>query len=427
MIKVLEFISRVLVGSLFIVSGLIKANDPLGFSYKLEEYFAADVLNLPFFEPWALQLAIIICVVEIVLGVAVLLGSKIKLVSWSLLLMIIFFTFLTFYSAYFNKVTDCGCFGDALKFTPWQSFTKDVILFFFIAIIFIRQKHITPNIKREDLFYFGFSLFFVALFSVMVISWNFPIIFAIITFGVVYALKNMVKLPASDWIIAGAATVLSFGYSWYCVEHLPVRDFRPYAEGKSIVDGMKSCEELGLPCPKFGYNYSLKNNSTGEEKVLSDKEYLSSGIWEDSNWEIVETSEPITIEAGYEPPVHDFNLSDVDGFEVTEDILTAEKIVLVIAYDIDKTDEGSQADLNTLLEQVQAQNIPVYGLSASNYESTDAFRHKHQIMYPYLSGDAIMLKTVIRSNPGIVVLNKGTVTGKWHYNDIPDLVDLNLN
>ena len=100
MIKVLEFISRVLVGSLFIVSGLIKANDPLGFSYKLEEYFAADVLNLPFFEPWALQLAIIICVVEIVLGVAVLLGSKIKLVSWSLLLMIIFFTFLTFYSAY---------------------------------------------------------------------------------------------------------------------------------------------------------------------------------------------------------------------------------------------------------------------------------------------------------------------------------------
>ena len=174
MIKVLEFISRVLVGSLFIVSGLIKANDPLGFSYKLEEYFAADVLNLPFFEPWALQLAIIICVIEIVLGVAVLLGSKIKLVSWSLLLMIIFFTFLTFYSAYFNKVTDCGCFGDALKFTPWQSFTKDVILFFFIAIIFIRQKHITPNIQREDLFYFGFSLFFVALFSVMVISWNFP-------------------------------------------------------------------------------------------------------------------------------------------------------------------------------------------------------------------------------------------------------------
>ena len=100
---------------------------------------------------------------------------------------------------------------------------------------------------------------------------------------------------------------------------------------------------------------------------------------------------------------------------------------MVIAYDIDKTDEGSQAGLNALLQQVQAQNIPVYGLSASNYESTDAFRHKHQIMYPFLSGDAIMLKTVIRSNPGIIVLNKGTVTGKWHYNDIPDLGDLNLN
>ena len=427
MVKVIEFISRVLVGSLFIVSGLIKANDPIGFSYKLQEYFAADVLNIPFLEPFALQLAILICVVEIVLGIAVLTGSKIKLVSWSLLLMIIFFTFLTFYSAYFNKVTDCGCFGDALKFTPWQSFTKDVILFFFIAIIFIRQKHITENIKREDLFYFGFSLFFIALFSIMVISWNFPIIFAIITFSVVYVLKNMVTVPAKDWVIAGAATLLSFGYSWYCVEHLPVRDFRPYAEGKSIVEGLKSCEELGLPCPKFGYEYSLKNNASGEEKVMSDKEYLSSGIWEDSNWEIVKTSDPITIVKGYEPPVHDFNLSDNDGYEVTEDLLMADKIALVIAYDIDNSNEKAQAELNALLEQVQTLNIPVYGLTASNYETTDAFRHKHQIMYPFLTGDGIMLKTIIRSNPGLVVLEKGTVTGKWHYNDIPKLAELELN
>ncbi|NDG53028.1 MAG: DoxX family protein, partial [Flavobacteriia bacterium] len=155
MIRVLEFISRVLVGSLFIVSGLIKANDSIGFSYKLEEYFASDVLNIPFLEPWALQLAILICVVEIVLGVAVLVGSKINLVSWFLLLMIIFFTFLTFYSAYFDKVTDCGCFGDALKFTPWQSFTKDVILFFFIAIIFLRKGHIRENDKRDDMVYFS--------------------------------------------------------------------------------------------------------------------------------------------------------------------------------------------------------------------------------------------------------------------------------
>src|SRR5690606_10678389 len=158
----------------FIISGLIKANDPLGFSYKLEEYFAPDVLNLPIFEPIALQLAIFICVVEIVLGIAAIMGSKMKIVSWSLMGLIVFFLFLTFYSAYFNKVADCGCFGDALKFTPWQSFTKDVILFVFIAIIFWRRNYITPGDTTSNLFNFGFALLFIAIFSIGVISWYFP-------------------------------------------------------------------------------------------------------------------------------------------------------------------------------------------------------------------------------------------------------------
>lgn len=426
MLKTIEFIARVLVGSLFIVSGLIKANDPVGFSYKLEEYFAADVLNIPFLEPFALQLAIFICVVEIVLGVAVLVGSKIKLVSWSLLLMIVFFTFLTFYSAYFNKVTDCGCFGDALKFTPWQSFTKDVILFFFIAIIFIRKNHITPNISREDLFYFGFSLLFIALFSIGVISWSFPVLFSALTFGVVYAIKNFTSVTQKDWVLAGVATVFSLGFSWYCVENLPIRDFRPYAEGKSIVDGMKSCDELGLPCPKYGYVYTLNNKSTQEQKEMTDQEYLASGIWEDSNWEIVETSDPIAIQSGYEPPVHDFNLSDNDGFEVTDDLLQAEEIVLVVAYDISKSNTQVQTELNNLLNEVQQKNIPVFGLTASSYEEVENFRHTHQNMYPYLTGDGTMLKTIIRSNPGIVVLKKGTVVSKFHYNNVPTFGELGL-
>ena len=130
----LVLISRVLVGSLFIVSGLIKANDTLGFSYKLVEYFEPGVLNMEFLIPFALPLAFLICVVEIVLGALVLFGYRIKLSAWLLLGMILFFTWLTFYSAYFNKVTDCGCFGDAIKLTPWESFTKDVVLLFFILI-----------------------------------------------------------------------------------------------------------------------------------------------------------------------------------------------------------------------------------------------------------------------------------------------------
>lgn len=422
--RIFEFISRVLVGSLFIVSGLIKANDPLGFSYKLEEYFAPDVLNLPVFEPWALELAVFICIVEIVLGVAVLLGSKIKLVSWSLLLMIIFFTFLTFYSAYFNKVTDCGCFGDALKFTPWQSFTKDVILFVLIAVIFGRQNHIRPNDKRDDVVYFSFSLLFIILFSIGVISWNFPILFSIVTFGLVYGLKHYVKIPQMDWVLAGLVTVLSMAYSLHCIYHLPVKDFRPYAVGKNIEEGMKTCDELGKPCPEFGYLYTLKHKENGTTKEMTDKEYLSSGIWEDDNWEIVETSEPFVVQEGYEAPVHDFNFFNEDGEDLTYNILGADKLLLIVAYDLSKTDEDIQPELSELAAKAQKQGIKVIAATASGYEKTNNFRHKHQIMYPYYTADGTMLKTIVRSNPGIVLLEKGTVKGKWHHFDLPSVDQL---
>ncbi|MBO6632513.1 MAG: DoxX family membrane protein, partial [Psychroserpens sp.] len=126
--KALVNISRILVGALFIFSGFIKLNDPLGFSYKLQEYFSYDVLNIPSLIPYALGLAVFVVVFEVVLGVFLLIGYKPKFTVWSLLAMIIFFTFLTFYAAYFDKVKDCGCFGDFLKLTPWQSFWKDVIL-----------------------------------------------------------------------------------------------------------------------------------------------------------------------------------------------------------------------------------------------------------------------------------------------------------
>ena len=125
-----------------IISGLIKLNDPVGFSFKLEEYFSQGVLDLPVFEPYALAISIIVVIVEVLLGIALLIGFKPKLTVWSLLLMIVFFTFLTFYSAYFNKVTDCGCFGDAVKLTPWESFTKDIILLVLIVILFAGIRYI---------------------------------------------------------------------------------------------------------------------------------------------------------------------------------------------------------------------------------------------------------------------------------------------
>ena len=128
--------SRLFVGILFIISGLIKLNDPIGFSYKLDEYFSEAVFNMPFFVPFTLAIALFVVILEVVLGVMLLIGYKTKLTIWLLLLLIVKFTFLTFYSAYFDVVKDCGCFGDALHLTPWQSFSKDLILLFFILILF---------------------------------------------------------------------------------------------------------------------------------------------------------------------------------------------------------------------------------------------------------------------------------------------------
>src|SRR5690554_5938121 len=159
MLKLLTSFSRLFTGILFIISGLIKLNDPVGFSFKLEDYFAQDVLNLPFLTPLALAIAVFVVILEVVLGVMLLLGYKKKFTLWTLLLMIVFFTFLTFYSAYFNKVTDCGCFGDAIKLTPWESFTKDVILLILILILFAGKRYIQPIFKpTKGLIVTGISL-----------------------------------------------------------------------------------------------------------------------------------------------------------------------------------------------------------------------------------------------------------------------------
>src|SRR5690554_3073128 len=185
--KYIVNISRILVGVLFIISGFVKLNDPLGFSYKLQEYFSADVLNIPFLEPYALAISIFVVIFEVILGIFLLIGYKPKFTVWSLLGMIVFFTFLTFYSAYFNKVTDCGCFGDAIPLTPWESFYKDVVLLVLILILFAGQKYIKP------------------LFD------------------------NMMNAG-----ITALTFILSAYFGYHVLNHLPVWDFRAYKTGTDI-------------------------------------------------------------------------------------------------------------------------------------------------------------------------------------------------
>lgn len=164
--KYIIHFSRIVVGLLFIISGLIKLNDPIGFSYKLEEY--CQVFGLQFLLPTTLFLALFMVILEVVLGVMLLVGFKPKFTVYSLLLLIVFFTFLTFYSAYFNVVKDCGCFGDALKLTPWESFTKDVVLLIFILILLFGINFIKPLFSKKICrFYFNFSYLFIMFFGLL--------------------------------------------------------------------------------------------------------------------------------------------------------------------------------------------------------------------------------------------------------------------
>lgn len=349
----MSYVSRVLVGGLFIVSGLIKANDPIGFSYKLEEYFEDGALafrikewfgapgfSLEYLIPFALWLSVIICVAEIVLGVLVLIGGKIKTVSWLLVLMMLFFTFLTWHTANCdgnmkfvdrdtydlnteiagikmeesktNKdikiiskgngelvvdemkqpqcVSDCGCFGDAMKgsigrsLTPTESLWKDIILLYLVVWIFISQRRIEPNSTKDNLYIIPISLVVITFFS-FVFGWYFPLVFGLVALlAALWILRAGGKLFGNHWGSALVVTVLCFIMTTYVLRYEPIKDYRPYAVGSNLrekmLDGIPGVFETGM---------LLKNKKTGQEEFWSEKQYMDPNrkVWEDKNYTLV--------------------------------------------------------------------------------------------------------------------------------------------
>ena len=361
--KYIVSISRIFVGVLFIISGFIKLNDPLGFSYKLQEYFSADVLNIPFLEPYALIISILVVVFEVVLGVFLLIGYKPKFTVWSLLGMIVFFTFLTFYSAYFDKVKDCGCFGDALKLTPWESFTKDVVLLVFILILFVGIKHINPVLNKLSL-----------------------------------------------TVVALASFIGSLGFAYHVLMHLPAIDFRAYKVGANIQEGMIIPEDAPKPVQEFTWTFKVD----GEEKEL-----VTNGSYPEVDGEYVGVETKV-IEEGYDPPVKDFSI-ETEDVDYTEDFLNEENLIMIIMYNLATAESDGVAKLKAFSENAIKQGYVVIGLSASGLEEKQAFKTQHNLNFDFYLCDEKALKTVVRSSPGIVKLNKGTVIQKAHWNDIDDI------
>ncbi|QLG46205.1 BT_3928 family protein [Costertonia aggregata] len=361
--KYLVGISRIFVGILFIISGLIKLNDPVGFSFKLEEYFSSGVLDLPFFEPYALTISIFVVIFEVLLGVMLLIGFRVKFTVWSLLLMIVGFTFLTFYSAYFNKVTDCGCFGDAIKLTPWESFTKDVILLVLIIILFIGKKYIVSPIGSNT--------------------------------------KRIITL---------VSLLLCSMYAYYVLNHLPVVDFRPYKIGANIAQGMTVPENA----PKAIFEYAWEFNINGEKKII-----VTKGDYPSVDGEFVDVT-TTEIQKGYEPPIHDFTIEQ-EGEDFTSSLLQEPKLVMVIAYDLGKTQFETFDTIKQTTDKAIKKGYKVIGMSASAKSFADKVVKEYNLGFDFYFTDETTLKTIVRSNPGILVLEKGTILQKVHYNDVDEL------
>jgi len=364
----MSFVSRLLVGSLFIVSGLIKANDPLGFSYKLEEYFedgalafrikdwfSAPDFSLEFFIPYALTLSVIICIVEIVLGVLVLIGGKIKLTSWLLLLTITFFTFLTWHTASCdpNKkfvdrdtyainsslgqikineaktnpdikivskangnvvvdelkstqcVLDCGCFGDAMKgsigrsLTPKESLWKDLVLFYFIIWIFATQWRTRPNTGKENTVVIPISLVLVLFFS-FIFGWYFPVIFALIAILGALWIRQSGGMILGNYFGASVFIILLCGLmTAYVLLYEPMKDYRPYAVGNNLIEKMND----GI-IGEFQSVFKMKDLKTGKELMLTQEEYMDpqKKIWEDTTIKFI-SMESVEVKKGKLPSI----------------------------------------------------------------------------------------------------------------------------
>jgi len=377
---IITHISRIAVGGLFIFSGFIKANDPLGFSYKLQEYFEVFKADsgLGIFESFAhiaLPLAILLCVSEMALGFMLLVGYKRDLTLWLLFTQIAFFTFLTFYSACYNKVTTCGCFGDFLVLKPWTSFWKDVALLILIALL-ISGKESIDN-----------------LFSEMI-----------------------------TMSLTAIAIILSFAFPIYAYRNLPPLDFRAYKIGDNIKTNMQAGADYKPAEYESGFIY--ENLKTGEQKHFDMKNYP----WADTlNWKWIATDNILIHDAINPPKIVDFSITNLDGEDIKDSVLNnKDYMFLLVCYDLTKTedDETLHAKINDLYKLADGEYIKMLALTAGDAKQIDDYKHKHQAMYDFANADGIVLKTMVRANPGLILIKDGTVIMNWHHNNFPTYSDV---
>lgn len=352
----LKNILRIILAVIFIISGFVKGVDPVGFSFKLEEYFSPSVFNIPFLEKQALILAVIVVVFEMVFGFFLLVKTQLKFTLSMLIALCVFFAFLTFYSAYFNVVTDCGCFGDALKMEPWQSFWKDIVLLAGLLIVYFlyRNEFDEPEDKTNFKKYLSAFAFMTMVF---VINWG--------------------------------------------ITHEPVIDFRDYKVGTDLNVEKQNIEKDPSEFKTF---YTLKNEKTGEVLEVNQDDYVNDKkYWEQGSPWIIQEGKTTSklMKQGYESEISKFKPETADGIDLTDEILKAPKAILIFAYD------PKNANINVLAQAEaklsQQKNALILGVSTD----PNTFQ---TINNAVMDGTAI--KTIARSNPFVLTLQKGKIVDK---------------
>ncbi len=362
----LLILARWIIGILFVFSGFVKGIDPIGFQYKLIDYLEA--MNIKMLDFLIVPGSFLLPFGEFSIGITLLTGILIRLSTKLAFIFMLFFTPLTLYVALKNPVTDCGCFGDALVISNWATFYKNIGLIFIAILLIINRKELRfiTSVKYREI-----SLTILLSFYILMVYWSY--------------------------------------------NHEPIIDFRPFRIGQNITEGMSI--PAGAPTDVYQTNYYYRNLHTNEIRKFGDQDFP----WQDTiNWKFKSMDPPLLIKKGYRPPIHDFSVQTIGQENVTDHYLQDSLFTFfVIAYDLEKSSHQKQKELNSLATWAKGKGYNFIGLTSTAGPALNKYKVEQRPEYEMMFTDQITLKTMIRSNPGLILLKKGTIIEKWAFRDFP--------
>jgi hypothetical protein len=358
--NITRFLSRIIVGSLFVFSGTIKAIDPLGTVYKLQEYF--QVFGIEFLKPTAFILTVILCTAEFTAGFSILFSKRQNKGIWLVMLMMSVFTPLTFILALTNPVSDCGCFGDAIKLTNWQTFAKNIIILIPAIYLFVKRG------------------------------------------------KDISEKRFREWFAIGSAAIIFTAFIIFNKTYLPVIDFLPYKKGTHIPSKMV----IPPDAPVNRYETTFIYEQDGVRKEFTLGNYPSG----DTSWKFIE-QRSVLISKGYQPPIHDFKVTSAqNNVDITDMILSSKDyILLMVSEKLKEADRDHIEKGYSLGRSCPEKGIGFYILTSSGTDEVNGISNGLN----FCLADETTLKTMVRANPGYILLKEGTIIGKWSWANVPDL------